>query len=535
MKIKGFYSRPAFAIFALVVTCSTSTPLQLFAATTMEWNFPQALNTTAPTDLESDYYPEIAHDGAGNWVCVWSSAISASSTRDFDTLVSTSSDNGKTWTVQRVLDPNANVPYEEESEDDFHPDVFTDGAGNWVAVWYSYFNLNGTIGDDIDILVSRSTDNGTTWTPSIPLNSDAETDHLAYDYPSDYTPHLATDGNGIWIAAWHKKLIEESDYDIYISRSTDNGTTWSTMSQLTADMASDAGDDNSPRIAVDDAGNWIISWNSDNLVGTNGIGDDDIHYSRSADGGLTWSARMLLNTDGTSDNYKDAYGDLVNDGQVWLATWNRELVTDGDDDVMLARSTDGGITWSAPAVINNYYDTDGSADDLRPRLATDKAGVWVATWYAKDHFGFPWGPDHDLVFVRSDDGGLTWSDGQALNGSAPMDFAARDYNPEIRATETGQWLTVWFSTYDLGGTIGTERDLLYSWSCIPTMGGDGDCDGDVDLDDLGAFVDCLSGPIEGSSFISPSETCLNAFDLDGNDGDVDLEDFAAFQNIFGNP
>ena len=49
-----------------------------------------------------------------------------------------------------------------------HPQVTTDGAGNWVAVWDSYDTLGGTIGTDYDILVSRSTNNGATWTAPPP-------------------------------------------------------------------------------------------------------------------------------------------------------------------------------------------------------------------------------------------------------------------------------------------------------------------------------------------------------------------------------
>ena len=43
-------------------------------------------------------------------------------------------------------------------------EVTTDGVGNWLAVWRSTENLGGTIGTDQDILVSRSSDAGATWT-----------------------------------------------------------------------------------------------------------------------------------------------------------------------------------------------------------------------------------------------------------------------------------------------------------------------------------------------------------------------------------
>ena len=108
-------------------------------------------------------------DGAGHWVAVWASDDSLGGTigTDDDILVARSTDNGATWTAPAALNTNAATDsgYDEE------PQVTTDGAGHWVAVWHSDDSLGGTIGTDWDILVARSTDNGATWTappPSTP-------------------------------------------------------------------------------------------------------------------------------------------------------------------------------------------------------------------------------------------------------------------------------------------------------------------------------------------------------------------------------
>ena len=58
--------------------------------------------------------------------------------------------------------------------------------------------------------------------------------------------------------------------------------------------------------------------------------------------------------------------------------------------------------------------------------------------------------------------------------------------------------------------------------------GDGDCDQDVDQDDLAAFMACVTGP--GGGVLANCE----AFDSDG-DGDVDYADFAAIQLAFTGP
>jgi len=62
--------------------------------------------------------------------------------------------------------------------------------------------------------------------------------------------------------------------------------------------------------------------------------------------------------------------------------------------------------------------------------------------------------------------------------------------------------------------------------------GDVDDDGDLDRHDVGAFVDCLRGPIA----VTPPAGCTTAefdrADVDG-DGDVDLADFEIIQQVFG--
>ena len=90
---------------------------------------------------------------------------------DYDILVSRSTNNGATWTAPAALNTNAAT-----DSGATHPQVTTDGTGNWVAVWQSTDTLGGTIGTDGDILVSRSTNNGATWTAPAALNTNAATD-----------------------------------------------------------------------------------------------------------------------------------------------------------------------------------------------------------------------------------------------------------------------------------------------------------------------------------------------------------------------
>ncbi|MCH8149003.1 MAG: exo-alpha-sialidase, partial [Planctomycetes bacterium] len=88
-------------------------------------------------------------------------------------------DFGMPITSPEALNTNAGT----DSGADENPQVTTDGDGNWVAVWTSRDSLGSTIGFDSDILVSRSSDNGATWTDAEALNDFANSDSSLDRFP----------------------------------------------------------------------------------------------------------------------------------------------------------------------------------------------------------------------------------------------------------------------------------------------------------------------------------------------------------------
>src|SRR5690606_25015037 len=127
--------------------------------------------------------------------------------------------------------------------------------------------------------------------------------------------------------------------------------------------------------------------------------------------------------------------------------------------LLAARSTNNGATWSAPGALNANSGADASADSA-PRLATDGAGNWIAVWQSSGGFS---GGDLDIHFARSGDNGATWSAPAALNTNAPLD-SGDDSAPALATDRAGNWVVAWQSTGALGGALGSDLDILVARS-----------------------------------------------------------------------
>jgi len=463
------------------------------------WSYPAPLNTNAATDSGGDYQPEVTTDGGGNWVAVWESDDDLGGTigTDRDILVARSTNNGATWTPPAALNSNAAT----DSGWDLAPQVTTDGAGHWLAVWMSG--------------VARSTDNGATWTYPAALNTNSG----SVEYPQ-----VTTDGAGQWLAVWNSSDdlggTIGTDQDILVARSTDNGGTWTDPAALNTNAASDLGVDTYSEVTTDGAGHWLAVWNSsDDLGGTIGT-DRDILVARSTDNGATWTDPAALNTNAATDSGGDWWPQVTTDGAGhWLAVWYSYDTLGGtigtDQDILVARSTNNGATWTAPAPLNTNAGAD-SEYDTHPQVATDGGSNWVAVWQSVDSLDGTIGEDGDVLLARSTNNGATWTAPAPLNSSAAADSEV-DEQPALTTDRAGNWLAVWMSRENLGGTIGWDEDILYA-TCSPL---DADCDGIPTVADTDPFDPFVCQDLDDDACDDCSVLGMPDASRDGADTDSD--------------
>lgn len=449
--------------------------------------FPAAISPpeSIPTNGGGGTY--VASDGAGNWVAVWTSNDDMNNTigSDLDVLVSRSADNGLTWSNPVPLNTNAGP----DSGGDFSPQVATDGAGNWVAVWSSRNILGGGMGTDSDIHVSRSTDNGATWTPPAALNTNATT-----DMGNDSSPQIATDRLGNWLAVWSSQEalgVTGTDSDIFFARSVNNGVTWTPPQPLNSLATIDTGSDSAPAIATDTQQNWIAVWDSsENFAG---IGPDrNIFVARSSDNGATWTPQAPLNSNAATDTGNDSDPWIATDrlGN-WVAVWHSNPGGDvgSDFDVFVTRSEDNGATWSALVPLNSLATSD-SGGDVDARVASDGHGHWVAVWESTEPQSGV-GTDGDILVALSTDNGLSWTSAVPLNGNAATD-ADLDQDPQIASDGQGHWIGSWAADKSPSGIAG----IVVARFALPDCNLNGVLDGE-DIA-IGFSADCNANGVPDS-------------------------------------
>lgn len=183
------------------------------------------------------------------------------------------------------------------------------------------------------------------------------------------------------------------------------------------------------------AGNVYMSWTD--------VGDPArIVFARSTDGGATWSPPMALATGSLQGSVP-----AVGPGGTVFVVFGREIFATGDGEgaVEWVRSTDGGRTFTVPAVAatlravpfqlpNAVFRTPASL----PALAVSPATGDVHVAWADYRNG-----DADILAARSTDGGATWSAPRRLNDDG-LSNGIDQFQPQLAAAPDGRVAALWF-------------------------------------------------------------------------------------------
>jgi hypothetical protein len=401
------------------------------------------LDSAMLSDIELDQNPVIVSDGSSTTIVVWECGDGPMTSPGEDTgrldyrnqniFYKRSTNFGQTWTAKQRLGPSATT----DDGDDLVPCLSTDRKGTWIAAWYSKQSLNRTLHFDRNILFSRSTDNGLTWSTNAPLNADASAGG------DDLTPAIATDGNGRWIACWWSK---GPDGIIRTAYSDNNGATWSSPRSLTLSSQNYV----NPRIAWAGNQTWVITCSGSDL----NYGNNDILLLRSTDNGVTFPERKLLDNGSTWELWPDITAN--NRGHLVVCWTSSPTANSGPNfELKSAISEDYGQTWSTPTIMTtlaNSFQVGFNGINLH----TMKNGSFFWTYIAAETMN----GDGDVYFTRSDDG-RNWQPPQLLtkemDGDREMDYTGY-HSVSVASNASGDFLATWCTYASYLGN-GKEGDI----------------------------------------------------------------------------
>jgi len=313
-----------------------------------------------------------------------------------------SNDGGLSWSANTISSPTNGVWGD--------PCCIVDTAGD-----YYFFHLsNPPAGNFIDrIVCQKSTDQGASWSDGsyMGLNGDKVQDkEWAVVDPANNAMYVTWTQFDVYGPFNPGNVTEEDSSNIHFSKSIDGGLSWSSATRINQ-IAGDCWDDDETVEgavpAVGPNGEIYVSW----------AGPEGIVFDRSADQGGTWLDEDIFVSDFPGGWAYDVPGisrcnglpitvcDLSggnNHGNIYI-NWTDQRNGEDDTDVWLARSSDGGDTWSEPIRVND--DAPGKQQFFTWMAIDQVTGYLWFVWYDRRNYT---DDNTDVYMALSTDGGDTF-------------------------------------------------------------------------------------------------------------------------------
>jgi hypothetical protein len=293
-------------------------------------------------------------------------------------ILQISPDRGTTWSAPRIIYPEGQTTGQWDAQ------IVVDPIDERTV--YASWLQNGKS----DIAVAKSSDFGATWTTIIADHTNAGTDK----------PILAVRGQDVYVAYNHAQKV-------WVSSSHDGGATFTSANvnvngKLGWSLA--GGGTVTPDNVI------YFSWAGYTQNG-GAKGPVNLYLSKSTDGGATWSSTIFEVSGAPPDcsasqcgwAYLGAQMTMTSDAAGTLyALWNAGMADKGAERVYFAKSANGGASWSPKMDVST---APAGAAHAFPAIAAGAAGdVRIAWMDARAN-----GPLWNTYYRSSKDGGATWT------------------------------------------------------------------------------------------------------------------------------
>ncbi|HIE05204.1 MAG TPA: exo-alpha-sialidase [bacterium (Candidatus Stahlbacteria)] len=279
-----------------------------------------------------------------------------------------STDGGQTFQETLMYEPSYPM--------DCDPCIIISETGDIYYFWLSY---DGSYGD---IYLTKSTDWGETWQPSICVTAGSPT-------TLDDKPWAAIDSNNVFVT-WYDY---RGTYGLKFKRSTDFGQTWPGTG-----------------ILVGTGGNGTCPIRGTDSLVYVGWGMQDIRFNRSTNMGASWQGQQTAISvvwDPPTTNFRlnniPSFS-TSNDRSIIYVVFSDSRLGANQLDVFFSRSTNQGQTWMTPIKINDNQSSPSI--QFYSWLSVDPQDRLHVIWHDSREGGV-----NDLAqyYAYSTDQGLSWS------------------------------------------------------------------------------------------------------------------------------
>ena len=349
-------------------------------------------------------------------------------------------------------------------------------SGFAYALSLSFTGATLAPGSSSAMLVARSADFGVTWQLPHALIQDGPQGPQVFNDKGSIT---ADPVNSSYVYAVWDRITSPTTAPAYFALTADGGSTWQTARSIY-----------DPGPAAQTLGNYIVVLPGDVLLdvfteittGVN-ISSATVRVIRSVDRGTTWSMppttiSELMSIGTTNPGNKNEPvrdgSDMVSvsalpvsaggAGTVYVAWQDSRFSMGKHDGIALARSTDGGQTWSTPVQVN----ADPNVQAFTPTVNVRADGVIAVTYFDLRNNTNP-SAAHlyaDCWMVTSTDGGSTFTE-QHLSGSFDLGNAPDseglflgDYQALV-STGSGSAFLPFYAQPQLGSAVLTDAFISF--------------------------------------------------------------------------
>jgi len=236
---------------------------------------------------------------------------------------------------------------------------------------------------------------------------------------------IAVAADGSYVVAWASQNQDGDGYGVYAQRYDADGN--AVGGEIPVNNTSTTGDQTNPSIAMDDAGNFVVTWQTTHVYTT----ETSVFAQR-------------FDADGTG------HGEFRVDGFSGANMQNPTVAMNATGAFVIAFEAEGGFDGNLAGIYAKWYDSDGVSqgsgrvndfgtnDQTSPAVAMDGAGNFVVVWqsYGQDNATAGWG-----VYGQRYDADGNEIDGEFLINTDETVYD--EFEPSVAMDSDGNFVVAW--------------------------------------------------------------------------------------------